>query len=49
MLWERGVAMEAKPFSIGVRIEHPQSLIDRCRYGANAGAGAGHPVLGAAD
>jgi uncharacterized FAD-dependent dehydrogenase len=45
MLWERGVAMEAKPFSIGVRIEHPQSLIDRCRYGE----GAGHPVLGAAD
>jgi uncharacterized protein len=49
MLWERGVAIEAKPFSIGVRIEHPQSLIDRCRYGADAGAGAGHPVLGAAD
>jgi uncharacterized FAD-dependent dehydrogenase len=47
MLWERGVAIEAKPFSIGVRIEHPQSLIDRCRYGANAGAG--HPLLGAAD
>ena len=53
MLWERGVAIEAKPFSIGVRIEHPQSLIDRCRYGAmggaTGGAGAGHPVLGAAD
>jgi uncharacterized protein len=49
MLWDRGVAIEAKPFSIGVRIEHPQSLIDRCRYGANAGAGAGHSVLGAAD
>jgi uncharacterized protein len=47
MLWDRGVAIEAKPFSIGVRIEHPQSLIDRCRYGANAGLG--HPVLGAAD
>jgi uncharacterized FAD-dependent dehydrogenase len=47
MLWERGVAIAAKPFSIGVRIEHPQSLIDRCRYGANAGAG--HPELGAAD
>jgi uncharacterized FAD-dependent dehydrogenase len=47
MLWERGVAIAAKPFSVGVRIEHPQSLIDRCRYGANAGAG--HPVLGAAD
>jgi uncharacterized protein len=49
MLWDRGVAIEAKPFSIGVRIEHPQSLIDRCRYGAMGGAGAGHPVLGAAD
>jgi uncharacterized protein len=47
MLWERGVAIAAKPFSIGVRIEHPQSLIDRCRYGATAGAG--HPELGAAD
>jgi uncharacterized FAD-dependent dehydrogenase len=45
MMWNRGVAMEAKPFSIGVRVEHPQSLIDRCRYGE----GAGHPVLGAAD
>ena len=45
MLHGRGVAMEAKPFSIGVRIEHPQSLIDRCRFGAFAG----HPLLGAAD
>jgi uncharacterized FAD-dependent dehydrogenase len=45
MLDERGVAMEAKPFSIGVRIEHPQSLIDRCRFAD----GAGHPRLGAAD
>jgi uncharacterized FAD-dependent dehydrogenase len=45
MLWDRGVAIEAKPFSIGLRIEHPQSLIDRCRYGASAG----HPRLGAAD
>jgi uncharacterized FAD-dependent dehydrogenase len=45
MLHQRGVAIEAKPFSIGVRIEHPQSLIDRCRWGA----GAGHPLLGAAD
>jgi len=45
MLHARGVAIEAKPFSIGVRIEHPQSLIDRCRYGATAG----HPRLGAAD
>jgi len=45
MLHQRGVAIDAKPFSIGVRIEHPQSLIDRCRYGK----GAGHPLLGAAD
>ena len=45
MLHARGVAIEAKPFSIGVRIEHPQSLIDRCRYGERAG----HPLLGAAD
>ncbi len=45
MLYDRGVAMEAKPFSIGVRIEHPQSLIDRCRFAG----GAGHPRLGAAD
>ncbi|WPB87467.1 NAD(P)/FAD-dependent oxidoreductase [Sediminicoccus rosea] len=45
MLLERGVAMQAKPFSIGVRIEHPQSLIDRQRFGPHAG----HPLLGAAD
>jgi len=45
MLFRRGVALEAKPFSIGFRIEHPQSLIDRCRFGAQAG----HPLLGAAD
>ncbi len=45
MLHERGVYMEAKPFSVGFRIEHPQSLIDRARFGASAG----HPVLGAAD
>ena len=45
MLHERGVFMEAKPFSIGFRIEHPQSLIDRARFGPNAG----HPLLGAAD
>ena len=45
MLHDRGVSMEAKPFSIGVRIEHPQSLIDRCRFGRNAG----NPILGAAD
>ena len=44
MLHARGVHMEAKPFSIGVRIEHPQSWIDRARYGQCAG----HPDLGAA-
>jgi uncharacterized FAD-dependent dehydrogenase len=37
MLHERGVHIEAKPFSIGVRIEHPQSWIDRARFGACAG------------
>ena len=45
MLYERGVHIEAKPFSIGFRIEHPQSLIDRARWGRHAG----HPLLGAAD
>ena len=44
MLHRRGLHMEAKPFSIGVRIEHPQSWIDRARFGACAG----HPDLGAA-
>ncbi len=45
MLHRRGVAMQAKAFSIGVRIEHPQSVIDRARWGRHAG----HPLLGAAD
>jgi uncharacterized FAD-dependent dehydrogenase len=45
MLHARGVHMEAKPFSVGFRIEHPQSLIDRARLGPNAG----DPRLGAAD
>ncbi|MDO9451392.1 MAG: FAD-dependent oxidoreductase, partial [Stagnimonas sp.] len=45
MLHARGVFMEAKPFSMGFRIEHPQSLIDRARLGKFAG----HPKLGAAD
>jgi uncharacterized FAD-dependent dehydrogenase len=45
MLYSRGVYIEAKPFSIGFRVEHPQSLIDACRFGPNAG----HPILGAAD
>ena len=45
MLHERGVFLEAKPFSIGFRIEHPQGVIDRARWGRHAG----HPMLGAAD
>jgi hypothetical protein len=45
MLYDQGVYIEAKPFSVGFRIEHPQSLIDNCRYGSNAG----NPLLGAAD
>ncbi len=45
MLYDRGVHIEAKPFSIGFRIEHPQSMIDQSRYGSNAG----NPQLGAAD
>ncbi|WP_374429997.1 NAD(P)/FAD-dependent oxidoreductase [Ideonella dechloratans] len=45
MLHGRGVQMEAKPFSVGFRIEHPQSLIDRARFGPNAG----NAILGAAD
>ncbi|MDR7298629.1 putative FAD-dependent dehydrogenase [Pelomonas aquatica] len=45
MLHARGVQMEAKPFSIGYRIEHPQSLIDAARFGPNAG----NALLGAAD
>ena len=45
MLHRRGVYLEAKPFSIGFRVEHPQSMIDRDRFGPQAG----HPLLGAAD
>ncbi len=45
MLHARGVCMQAKAFSIGVRIEHPQSVIDQARWGRHAG----HPLLGAAD
>jgi uncharacterized FAD-dependent dehydrogenase len=45
MLHARSVHMEAKPFSVGFRIEHPQSLVDRARLGPNAG----NPLLGAAD
>ncbi len=45
VLHGRGVFMQAKAFSIGVRIEHPQSVIDQARWGRHAG----HPLLGAAD
>ena len=45
MLYDRGVHIEAKPFSIGFRIEHPQSLIDSARFGTFAG----NKILGAAD
>src|SRR5450830_1386411 len=45
MIHKRGIYIEAKPFSIGFRIEHPQSLIDHARYGQNAA----NPILGAAD
>ena len=44
-LYDQGVYIEAKPFSIGFRIEHEQSMIDKCRFGDNAG----NPILGAAD
>lgn len=45
MIDNRGVYIEAKPFSLGFRVEHPQSLIDSARFGPFAG----HPILGAAD
>jgi uncharacterized FAD-dependent dehydrogenase len=45
MLYDQGVSLAPKPFSIGVRIEHPQSLIDTAQYGPQAG----HPRLGPAD
>ncbi len=45
MIMKCGIYVEAKPFSIGFRIEHPQSLIDHARYGKNAG----NDLLGAAD
>jgi uncharacterized FAD-dependent dehydrogenase len=44
-LHEQGVYMEAKPFSIGFRVEHPQAMIDHARFGPNAG----NEILGAAD
>jgi uncharacterized FAD-dependent dehydrogenase len=45
LLHDAGVFLEAKPFSVGFRIEHPQSVIDRARWGRHAG----HPLLGSAD
>ncbi|MEY4979473.1 MAG: hypothetical protein RLZZ352_1743 [Pseudomonadota bacterium] len=45
LLHDAGVFLEAKAFSVGFRIEHPQSVIDRARWGRHAG----HPLLGAAD
>lgn len=45
MLFDAGVAMAKKPFAVGLRIEHPQAMIDRAQYGAFAG----HPRLGAAE
>jgi len=45
MLFDQGVYIEPKPFSIGFRIEHPQSVIDQARFGEQAG----NPILGAAD
>ncbi len=45
LLADLGVYIEAKPFSLGLRIEHPQSLIDMARFGKNSG----NPILGAAD
>ncbi len=44
MLKNRGIVMEPKPFAVGMRVEHPQSYIDRCQYGSNAG----YPGLGPA-
>ena len=45
MLYDKGVHIDAKPFSVGFRIEHKQSMIDEARFGSNAG----NPILGAAD
>jgi uncharacterized FAD-dependent dehydrogenase len=45
MLPAAGVTLETKPFSIGLRIEHPQALIDQARWGPFAG----HPRLGSAE
>ncbi|MCH2220365.1 MAG: hypothetical protein MK097_08605, partial [Dechloromonas sp.] len=45
MIHDCGVYVEAKPFAIGFRVEHPQTLIDHARFGPNAG----NEILGAAD
>ena len=45
MLCRRGLPMEQKPFAVGVRVEHPRTMIDESQYGR----AAGHPALGAAD
>ena len=45
MLHDAGVYIEAKPFAIGFRVEHPQALVDHARFGPNAG----NEILGAAD
>ncbi|WP_303996130.1 NAD(P)/FAD-dependent oxidoreductase [Megamonas hypermegale] len=45
MLFDKGLSMQAKPFAVGVRIEHPQSLIDKAQYGTDAGS----PLLPVAD
>lgn len=45
MLYDKNIYIEAKPFSVGFRIEHPQAVIDKARFGNNVG----HPILGAAD
>ena len=45
MLYEKGIRMMQKPFSVGARIEHPREFIDRAQYGS----AAGHPTLGAAN
>lgn len=45
LVYDKGIYVEAKPFSVGFRIEHPQSIIDKARFGPNAG----NKILGAAD
>lgn len=45
MVHNKGIYVEAKPFSVGFRIEHKQSMIDECRFGPNTG----NPILGSAD